>query len=84
MMMRSPSKSTSTMMMQVSTVAAVVGMPNLRRMSMTGTACPRRLMTPRMKPGVRGILVMEVSSSTSRTLEMSRAKISLPKVKFKY
>jgi len=81
MMMRSPSKSTSTMMMQVSTVVSARGMPNLRRRSMTGTACPRRLMTPRMNSGVRGILVMDVSSSTSRTLAMSRAKTSLPRVK---
>jgi hypothetical protein len=38
MTVRSPSKSISTMMMQVSTVSEPLDMPSLRRMSTTGTA----------------------------------------------
>ncbi len=43
-------------------------MPNLSRRSTTGTTLPRRLMTPRMNSGVRGTFVIDVKSSTSRTL----------------
>jgi hypothetical protein len=46
------------MMMQVLTVCGVGVMPNLTRRSMTGTTPPRTLITPRMKSGVLGTLVM--------------------------
>ena len=48
MMVFSPSKATSTTMMQVSTVFSVRDMSNLSLISRTGTTLPRRLITPRM------------------------------------
>ena len=41
-------------------------------------------MTPLMKSGVRGISVMVVKSSTSRTLATSMPKTSLPSLKVRY
>lgn len=72
----SPSSATSRMMMQVSTVRLMAERPSLRRKSMTGTTCPRRLMTPTMKGGVRGTFVGGVYASTSRMRLISMAKCS--------
>src|ERR1035438_6827335 len=54
------------------------------RRSTTGTTLPRRLMTPLMKSGVRGIFVMVVKSSTSRTLETSMANTSSANLNVRY
>ena len=69
---------------QVSTVFSVMLSPNLSRMSTTGTTLPRKLITPRMKSGVRGTLVMDVNSRTSRTFAMSTANNSWSSLKVRY
>src|SRR5579871_4617701 len=84
MMVVSPSSRTSTTIMQVFTVFCVPDIPNARRKSTTGTTLPRRLMTPRMNSGVRGIFVMAVKSKTSRTVATSNAKVSLSSLKVRY
>ena len=70
--------------MQVLRVRSVFDISKHSRRSTTGTTLPRRLITPLMNSGVRGISVMVVKSSTSRTLATSIAKISLPSLKVRY
>src|SRR3984957_17714210 len=70
--------------MQVLTVFSVFDISKHKRRSTTGTTLPRRLITPLMKSGVRGILVMVVKSSTSRTLETSVAYTSSPNLNVRY
>ena len=81
---RSPSISTSMMITQVSMVFSMGDSPSLTRRSTTGTTCPRRLMTPRMKSGVRGTLVTLVNARTSRMRWMSIANSSRYSMKVKY
>src|ERR1022692_1381881 len=80
----SPSSNISTTTMQVLTVFTVFDISKHNRRSTTGTTLPRRLMTPLMKSGVRGILVIVVKSSTSRTLETSMANTSSASLNVRY
>src|SRR5450830_1788912 len=52
--------------------------------SSTGTAAPRRLITPRMLGGNNGTLVIGPYSMISRTLSVPTANISLPSSKVRY
>ena len=70
--------------MQVLRVLSVFVISKQSLRSTTGTTPPRRLMTPAMNSGVRGIWVMVVRSRTSLTLATSVAKISLPSLKVRY
>jgi len=84
MIVVSPSKDTSTTMMQVLTVCSVMVIPNFSLISRTGTTLPRRLITPLINSGVWGTFVTVVNSRISRTLETSMAKISFPSWKVRY
>src|ERR1035441_3504186 len=84
LMVDSPSIIISTTTMQVLTVFSVFDISKHSRRSTTGTTLPRRLMTPLMKSGVRGIFVMVVKSSTSRTLETSMANTSSANLNVRY
>ena len=71
---------TSMMMMQVLTVRSDLGMPNCKRMSITGTTLPRRLITPHMEAGVRGTLVNAVLGRWPDAREPGRPALLFQKV----
>ncbi|MBA7588535.1 hypothetical protein ES708_30594 [subsurface metagenome] len=80
----SPSRVNSTTIIQVSTVCSVADIPNFSLRSTTGTTLPLRLITPRMKSGVCGTLVMLLNSKTSWARETSTVYSSLSRLKVRY
>src|SRR5512145_1392220 len=75
---------TSRITVQVRRVTSVRARPKRMDRSMTGTTAPRRLMTPRMKEGMRGTSVRAVCWITSLMERMSMAKVSPPREKARY
>src|SRR5262245_6862290 len=74
----SPSSMTSVITMQVEREISEGGSPNFTARSSTGTTLPRRLMTPRTQPGVRGTRVTAPYWRISRTRRMPSAYSSVP------
>ncbi|OPZ20105.1 MAG: hypothetical protein BWZ10_00753 [candidate division BRC1 bacterium ADurb.BinA364] len=78
-----PPRITWTTMMQVLSVSSWESMPNFKRRSTTGMTLPRRLITPRMKAGVRGTRVTFIMPMISWTLRISSPYSSSASLKVK-
>ena len=81
---RSPSRIASKITMQVFLPTSAHARPKRACRSITGTTAPRRLITPRTKPGISGTVVSVPYWMISRTVRMSIANTSSPSVKVRY